>query len=217
MSPGEHTSAYQKIELFESRKWPTSSCSIPIACRACDEVFFDNVSLVLHFECHLGGEISLARLRGGDGLVFLNGTSPCSSCVEQTNEACRAVLPKRNRRSTPDAIPTDIDLVRTPVPNSVSPVIINSYFDLGKNGKNLRKDSKPFHRSTTSQCRYRRRAPVPTLRLRGANGERGQSLNDKNLHLKQPEKPIGKIIVLSDDDDEDESDQNDEIDLRLKL
>ncbi|KAL1561722.1 hypothetical protein AAHA92_04387 [Salvia divinorum] len=65
---------YRYSEQFENRS-PTGWRGIPIACRVCNRVFFDNVSLVLHFECHVT-DTDLESLQSERRLS--SGWSPCS-------------------------------------------------------------------------------------------------------------------------------------------
>ncbi|KAL3634454.1 hypothetical protein CASFOL_021508 [Castilleja foliolosa] len=183
--------------MSENRKRHMGSRLTPIACRVCDKVFFNNVSLVLHFECHLGDEKFIApRMHDRDLALLPSGRrlplnfSSFSSSVEgmAMSEASRAAFPKMNKRLkplsvlTPNAIPTDASLVDVPVLNSIPSI---NLYDVRRNAL-----SKPF-----------RHSPHP--------------LGYKNPGKNQLEKPVQEIIVISDDEDENKN--ADEIDLTLKL
>ncbi|KAG6423077.1 hypothetical protein SASPL_113461 [Salvia splendens] len=97
MSLSKPTANYRYSEQFGNGSH-TGRRRIPIACRVCDRVFFDNVSLVLHFECHLT-DTDLESLQSEQRLS--SGRSPCSYSsfgeVFQRMDDCS--------RSRPSAIP----------------------------------------------------------------------------------------------------------------
>ncbi|GER41717.1 zinc finger protein [Striga asiatica] len=197
-SRSKTSSPSQSMEPSDNRKTPTGSRLTPIACRVCNEVFFNNVSLILHFESHVRDEVSMARL----DLAFLQSgrhsslnSPPFSSSVEQTG----------NPHCEPDGTLVDIS-------------------------KTLRHLTRIHRRFTPSASSYpliyseagmRSFGPAGSesvlfpLQFRGKIGGQGQLLAYKNPHLKQLEKPIPEVIVISDD--EEDENKSAEIDLTLKL
>ncbi|CAA0818691.1 Unknown protein [Striga hermonthica] len=230
------SSPSQSMEPSDNRKRPTGSRLTPIACRVCNEVFFNNVSLILHFESHVKDEVSMASL----DLTFLQSgrhsslnPPPFSSSVEQTgNPHCEPRPHSVSSASTLNALQPDGTLVDIPVLNPMLP--IDPSLDGQINGENI---SKTLHHSTRI---HRRVIPSASsypliysqvgmgsfgppgskslllpLQFRGKIGGQGQLLVYKNPHLKQLENPIPEVIVISDD--EEDENKSAEIDLTLKL
>lgn len=243
MSRSKPISDHHDADQSENRKRPKSSHSMAIACRVCDRVFFDNISLILHFECHLKNEDiipeqlgrNLASLRADRHLSL--SLSPFSSSVEKKTEACHAASPGMNdcfrpcplvsSVITPNVAPKNVIPVQKPVLNPMAP--INASFDARWNL------SQPIHRSIMSHYRptssltpslmYSQlgasslaydSASVPPLQIREQNAGQGCFSDYKNPRMKQFEKPVPEIIIISDDE-EDDNKSAPEIDLTLKL
>lgn len=247
MSLSKPNSHYQNVEQSENQRRPLSSHSMLIACRVCDRVFFDNVSLVLHFECHLKDEISIPRQHGQDLASLQSGGQlslslslyPCSS-VQRMNETCHVVFPRMDdccrpcplpvsSAITPNLTPRDASLVHIPVLNSMPP--INSSFDA------LLNLSQPIHHSvmspygTTSSSTHPLMysqvgardfvygsAAAPLLQLQLREQNGGQA------HFSDYTNPhISQLeksipeIIIISDDEEDDNKNAAEIDLTLKL
>ncbi|KAG6393076.1 hypothetical protein SASPL_147306 [Salvia splendens] len=103
---------------------------MPIACRVCDMVFFDNVSLVLHFECHVNDGY---RLRARD-LASLQSEQrlsssgpPCSYSAlarrfQRMNDCLRSDPLPVPSETTPNRTPRDPNLLHIPELNASQPI-----------------------------------------------------------------------------------------------
>ncbi|KAG8373183.1 hypothetical protein BUALT_Bualt12G0144600 [Buddleja alternifolia] len=204
----------------------------PIACRVCDRVFFDNVSLVLHFECHLKDDVLTP------GHLSLNLS--CFSCpsVGRMNGGCHLVFPRMNNCSMPCPSPVSSSItsnvsprdvtVHMPVLNSMPP--INPSFDArGESSQSTHRSTMSSNRATSSLTHplinsqlgarsfSRGLVPVPPLVLHEQTGGQGHLSDYKDPHIMQQfEKPTEEIILISDDEEDDKKDAI-ELDLTLKL
>lgn len=244
-SGNEPNSHYQNVEQSENqRRRPTTMHSMPIACRVCDRVFFDNVSLVLHFECHLKDEIptpgqhsrSPTSLQSDKHLSFNSAHFSCPF-VERMSEARHIAVPGTNDYSRPCSLPVcsektpngllrDVSLVEIPVLNSIPP--LNSSFDarwklsqstVHSTMSQKTATSSPSHPIFYPQLGTSRLphglAALP-LQLNEQNG-RGSLCNSRNPQINQLAEPCKEIIVISDDEEDENRSPVETLDLTLKL
>ncbi|KAL1536151.1 hypothetical protein AAHA92_28844 [Salvia divinorum] len=166
---------------------------MPIACRVCNMVFFDNVSLVLHFECHVKDGFRL-RSRDLASLRSEQHLSPSGSPCSYSSLARRFQRINDCLRSHPSHVPSEIAPNRTPRdPNLRYIPVLNV--------------SQPIMYSQVDHRNFAYGAAAATPPLRERNG--GQM--PFPVHKNQ------EIIVISDDEEEDENKSSVEIDLTLKL
>ncbi|KAH6778055.1 hypothetical protein C2S52_006435 [Perilla frutescens var. hirtella] len=214
-------SDYQNSEQFDNGRRPSGSRSGPIACRVCDKVFFDNVSLVLHFECHVkdGFRLSgrdLASLRRGQHMP--SSWSPYSrSSFARMNEARHAAFSRMSDyfRPCPSSVnrtPSDPNRLYIPVMNVSQPIHHSITSQYGATSSS----SCPLMYSQSGARNFAYGSAVaPLLQSREQNG--GQTHFPDNIPpISQLENPIQEIIILSDDE-EDDNKSTAEIDLTLKL
>ncbi|KAG6394886.1 hypothetical protein SASPL_145477 [Salvia splendens] len=177
---------------FENER-PTGLRGMPIACRVCDIVFFDNVSLVLHFECHVNEGF---RLRARD-LASLRSEQRLSSSGPPCSYSALARRFQRMNdclRSHPLPVPSEIAPNHTPRdPNPLYIPLLNT--------------SQPIKYSQVDPRNFAYSAAAAAPPLRERNG--GQ--------MRFPVHKNQEIIVISDDEEEDENKSSIEIDLTLKL
>lgn len=194
MSPTKLRSGNRNSEKNENGR-PSGSRSTPIACRVCNKVFFDNVSLVLHFECHVKEGFRLrnrdiAALRGGQR--FSSRWSPYSysslaRVFTRMNDRLRSRPLRVPSASTPNRAPVDPNLIFLPVLNV----------------------SQPF----LSRCGATPSSTCP-LMYSQFGAQDFASGSGMAPHLREHRDQ--EIIVISDDE-EDENKKTEEIDLTLKL
>ncbi|KAL2242623.1 UNVERIFIED_CONTAM: hypothetical protein Sindi_0380300 [Sesamum indicum] len=208
---------------------------MPIACCVCGRVFFDNLSLVLHFECHLKDKTPTPKQNSRD-LMALQSGKDCSFSSSQMNQPCHMVFQRINefRHSplpvsstvTPDVTPRDVSLVHPPAFNSI-PEINSSFGGRWNLLEPIRHSTMMYHTpasTSTYPLMYSQLgsrsfgcgSPLPPLQLREQNPGQGWFADYKNPQIKQLDKPIPEIIVISDDEEDDDN-NTDEIDLTLKL
>lgn len=203
-----------------------------IACVECGMVFFDKVSLVLHYGCHhLPGKISILGQHSGNLASFQSGgalslrLSPYSSpSLERTNEAAS---PRVNNcfRFSPLPIYTNFVLNSMPPMKSSFDALLNVPQPIHCSVMS----GTSFYGSTSSSTRpvmcsqlgpktsAYGPTPAPHLRLPEQRAGRARFRNSRIPHNNQPEEPV--LIVLSDSDEEAAVGENsaEEIDLTLKL
>lgn len=205
MSPTKPIPDHRHSEEFENG-WPTGSRGMPIACRVCNRVFFDNVSLVLHFEVHVKDGI---RLRGRDLASLRSEQHLSSSWSPSSYYSLAKVFQRMNDclRSHPLPVPSAIAPNRTPRdPNLLYiPVLDVSQPIMSRYGATS-SSTRPLMYSQVGPRNFAYGAAAAALPLREQNGVQTRFPGHKNQ----------EIIVISDDD-EDENKSSVEIDLMLKL
>lgn len=186
---------YRHSEEFENGR-PSGVRGMPIACRVCNRVFFDNVSLVLHFEVHVKDGVrvrgkDLASMRSDQHLS--SSWSPCSySSLARVFQRMNDCLKSRPLPVPSAVAPTDPNLLYIPVLNSSQPIM------------------SPTSSSTCSlMC-----SEEDPRNFAYGEGAAALPLREQNIggHKNQ------EIIVISDDEiEEDQNKSSVEIDLTLKL
>ncbi|KAL8048215.1 hypothetical protein ABFS82_07G048900 [Erythranthe guttata] len=216
------------------RRRPRTSPSTPIACRVCDRIFFDNVSLVLHFECHLEEDLYKPgphtntpppSIQNEKKPQSLNPPKIYGRSVEMSP---RNKVPKTNNRSKPprsfpvrsdnrtDVVLTDAGLIEIPVLNSMPP--LSPSFDARM---------KSLQHSSSSRTLFYPRARRVVANPNGTTGVVPFQSNNKNegrLNYRKPQirhlamrcRPIN-VVIISDDDGDDKSNPKEMLDLTLRL
>ncbi|KAK4421780.1 hypothetical protein Salat_2128600 [Sesamum alatum] len=151
---------------------------------------------------------------------------PCHMVFQRINDSRHYPLPVSSA-VTPHVTPRDIGLVQTPVLNSMPP--ISSSFDGRWNLAQppICHSTMIYHRpasSSTYPLMYSQLcsrsfgfgSPLPPLQLREQHPRQGWAADYNSPEIKQLEKPIPEIIVISDDE-EDDNKNDEKIDLTLKL
>lgn len=227
MSTNESSSHNQNMEQSGNLKKPVATNSMPIACRVCDKVFFDNLSLVYHFEAHLEDENSNPILQGRTMAAL---QSSWNLSLNKMSQAYYVDIPKMNyylkscSLPIPSATPPNVlpsTVVQMPVLNSMPPLrpSVDACHNLPPPNFHSAMSHKAVASSSTRPLIHspvgprsgfaRGMATVPPLHLREQNGHRGRVAGYKRPHINQLKKPSQEIIVISDDEEE--------IDLTLKL
>lgn len=184
---------------------PLGSRSTPIACRVCNMVFYDNVSLVLHFESHVEDG---CRLRGRE-LAALRGDQRVSSRWSPYSYSSMARVYSRMNdrlRSRPLRVPSaappngalrDPNLFCIPVFNVPQPFV-------------SRYGAAP---PPTCPLMYSQMGPQNF----GYGSAMAPQLGEQNGgQMRFEDRRDQEIIVISDDEG-DENKKTEEIDLTLKL
>lgn len=188
VSISEPNSHDKNIEQSENkRRRPMTTHSTPIACRVCDKIFFDNVSLVLHFECHLEDEIPTP----GDRPLSLSTSKTSCSLVERTNEAHHSMPP-----SSLDAG-------------------WKSSKSISQKKASTSSLRQPLFHSQLSESRAAHGLAAVPLQLNEQNGKR--RIHGRKPQMKHSKKPCKDIIVISDDEEDGNNSPKETLDLTLKL
>lgn len=248
VSGDQSISHIQNAEQSENQgRRPTINSSVPIACRVCDKIFFDNISLVLHFECHLNDEIlfpgehirSPTALPGNRNLSS-SPSSFSSPFVERMSEIHHAAVPVMGEDSrahrlpggstnTTNGLPTDVGSVQIPVVNPIPPLSLSLDARLGLLQSGVR--STMSRRTSSSSLSY---PPFYTKLGRSSMFPRGLAalplhLNEQNnignfsisrnqeINQNQIAEPYKEIVVISDDEEDNSSSPVEMLDLTLKL
>lgn len=226
---------------------PTTNPSMPIACRVCDKVFFDNISLVLHFECHLDDEIlipgehsrSPTALQGNKNLSSNPSYFSCPF-VERMSEVHHVAVPVTSDDSrahwlpvssmkTPNGLPRDAGIVQIPVVNSIPP--LSSSFDarwgllqsdvrstMSRRTTSSSLSHPPFYTKLGRPCRFPRGLAALPLHLNEQNNIGNFSISrNPEINQNQLAEPCKEIVVISDDEEDNNSSPVEMLDLTLKL
>ncbi|KZV43581.1 hypothetical protein F511_20843 [Dorcoceras hygrometricum] len=214
------------MEQSGNLKKPVGTNSMAIACRVCDKVFFDNLSLVYHFESHLEDENSNPSLQGHTMAAL---QSSWNWSVNRMSQSYYVDIPKMNyylkscSLPIPSATPPNVlpsNVVQMPMLNSMPPLrpsvdacqnLSQPNFRSAMNHKAVASSSTPLiHSQVGPRSGFARgMGTVPPLHLREQNGRRGRVAGHKRPQINQLKKSVQEIIVISDDEEE--------IDLTLKL
>ncbi|KAK4427822.1 hypothetical protein Salat_1551200 [Sesamum alatum] len=223
--PGGHdqpNSYYGNMEESEKKRRATTRPSMPIACRVCDRVFLDNVSLVLHFdESHNADDVPMpgqqSRTLSDIPLSFPEMNDyprPCSL----------PVFPAK----APNRLSRDVSDVQIPVLNSMPPLSLP--FDgrwrptwlstISQRATPSSLSSRAVFYPQVGAAKAARGSAAVPLQLNKQN-RGGQYSKYRNRKVKQLKKPCKEIIVISDDDDNGDDDKQngpvETLDLTLKL
>lgn len=225
---------------------PMINSSMPIACRVCDKIFFDNISLVLHFECHLNDETLFPGEHGrspttlqGNRNFSSSPSSFSSPFVERMSEIHHATVPLLSEYSrahllpdgstnTTNGLPRGVGSVQRPVVNPIPP--LSSSLDAGLGLFQSDVCSTMSRRTTSSSLSY---PPYYNKSGRSRRFPRGLAalplhLNEQNnignfsgssnpeINQNQVAEPYKEIVVISDDE-EDNNNPVEMLDLTLEL